>query len=185
MSLLQPKTGSMPAAVEAKLADMEKANPSNAPEKEKPSRRRIPMSVPNLRLTVPEIPGYKLRWMRGDVQRIAQATAGGYEFVAPEEVNLNTFGLGNGPEHSGNGDLGNRVSVAAGGGDITNGQATRLYLMKIRDEFWMEDEEQIAQSTERLAAQLRGDAGFAQAGGDNSNRYSKGENRNMFQPRRA
>jgi hypothetical protein len=173
-------------AVSQKLSSMLKSNPAEAPAKQLPSRTRIPMSVPQLKLAVPEIPGYRCRWMRGDAQRIMQAKQGGYEFVTRDEVNLNTFGLGNGEDSDGSTDLGNRVSIAAGGSDTADGQAARMYLMKIPNEFWDQDSQLAAERQEAVAAQLRGDDGFSKAGMDKSHRYTRGEQRtNMFHPRRS
>ena len=84
----------------------------------------------------------------------------------------------------GNTDMGTRVSVATGDGS-EGAQNPRLYLMKIRRELWEEDERAVAEKHEGIAAQMRGDRGLPAAGADNSNRYSRGENRNLFTPRRA
>ena len=158
-------------------------NPSNAPEKRLPQRDRIPMSLPIQRLAVPDIPGYHCHWMRDEPQRIAQALRAGYDFVAPEEVDLNTFGIADGEESSGNQDLGSRVSYIAGRNE--QGGAQRLYLMKLPTEYWLQDQEAMGQRQEDIAAQLRGDKGFTEAGADASNRYSRGEQRsNMFHPKR-
>jgi hypothetical protein len=167
--------------VEALAASMQKSNPANPPEKA--PRQRIPMALPTLKLAIPEVPGYVLHWFRGNSQRINQAIQAGYEFVERGEVEVNGVGLANSYESDGNTDLGTRVSVSAGSeGD--DGNTSRLYLMKIKQEHWNEDELAVQANHEQIAAQLRGDKGFAQGGQDTSNSYSRGENRNMFQPRR-
>ena len=62
-------------------------------------------------------------------------------------------------------------------------QGLRLYLMKIREELFLEDQTAVDAQHEQVAAQLRGDRGFAEAGQDAKHRYSRGEQRrNMFQP---
>jgi hypothetical protein len=60
-----------------------------------------------------------------------------------------------------------------------------LYLMKIKKELWLEDEELVFDRHEQIAGQLRGDKGFTEAGMDSTQRYTRGENRNMFTPRRS
>lgn len=161
------------------------SNPANEPEKRLPQRERIPMSLPVQKLAVPEIPGYHCHWMRDEPQRIAQALRAGYEFVQDDEVDLNTVGLGNSDDDSGNQDLGSRVSYVSG----TNqqGGAQRLYLMKLPLDYWLADQKALGERQEQIAAQLRGDQGFTEPGqaGEAGTRYSRGEQRtNMFTPKR-
>lgn len=158
------------------------ANPANPPAKT--TGRRIPMALPTLKLAVPEIPGYHTHWFRGTGQRIQQALNAGYVFVERDELVLNGFGLATSYDVDGNTDLGTRVSIPSGGEEAA-GQAGRLYLMKIKNELWQEDEELVFERHEQIAAQLRGDKGFTEAGMDASQRYTRGENRNMFTPRRS
>lgn len=159
------------------------SNPANAPEKQLPERSRIPMSLPVQRLAVPEIPGLHCHWMKGDAQRIQQALRAGYRFIEQDEVDLNTFGVADGADDSGHKDLGSRVSIVAGT-DETGG-AQRLYLMGLPQELWDSDQAVMAERQEAIAAQLRGDKGFAEAGLDASNRYVSPQsdgNRNIFLP---
>lgn len=164
-------------------ASMAAANPANAPERA--PRQRIPMALPTLKLNVPEIPGYVCYWFRGTSQRITQAINAGYTFVERGEVELNHPGLADSYDKDGNSDMGTRVSVPSGGDADVESSGGRLYLMKIKKELWNEDQQLIEDRHEKLAAQLRGDKGIAEAGMDTSNRYSRGESRNLFQPRRA
>jgi hypothetical protein len=164
------------------IASKEQTNPANGAEKSLPARERIPMSIPVAKLAVPEIPGFHCHWMRGDDMRLKQALQAGYVFVDQDEVNLNRFGLADGAEDSGHTDLGSRVSVLGGTGE--NGDAQRLYLMKLPLEFWDADQMKLEERQEKVAAALRGDKGFSKAGDDASNRYSKGESANLFQPKR-
>lgn len=150
-------------------------NPANAPERA--ARRRIPLGLPTLKLSVPEIPGQILYWFRGTDQRMQQAYDAGYVHVKRGEVVTNHAGLANGYEADGNSDMGSKVSVGDSDG-------TRLFLMKISRELWNEDELAIEAKHEAIAAQLRGDKGIPQPGDDPSKRYSRGESRNLFTPRR-
>lgn len=135
---------------------MRQRNPANSVETSLESRSRVPMSMPQLKLAVPEIPGYHLHWMRGDAGRIAQAQRAGYEFVNHDEVNVTNTGLADDAGESGNTDLGTRVSVIAGRESGPDGQPGRLYLMKIRQEFWEEDQQLLEDRNESIAAALRG-----------------------------
>jgi hypothetical protein len=164
------------------------ANPSNAPATAKPERTRIPMSVPQQKLAVPEIPGYHLHWMLGRPDRIAQAMRAGYSFVNQGEVDLNTWGLANGEDSNGNTDLGSRISQISGLSEDGK-EAGRLYLMKLPLELWEQDQATLAQRNERVAATLRGDQGFTEGISgdvDTKNRYVPKDagNRNLFQPKR-
>ena len=135
-------------------ASAPEVNPANAPEKSKPERKRIPMSMPTQRLQAPDIPGYHLHWhVSGRVQR---AIAGGYEFVSPEEIDVVNTGLADDASKSGNTDLGSRVSVSAGETLDEQGNEQRLYLMKIKQEWWDEDQKALAGLNEQIAANIRG-----------------------------
>ncbi len=172
--IFSPKT----SAAQQVAASAELVNPANASAKA-PSRR-IPLSVPTLKLTVPEIPGYVCHWFRGTEARIQQALAAGYTFTDRGQVELNHHGLANDYQSDGNSDLGSRVSTPSGD------DGSRLYLMKLPRELWEEDGQILADKHESIAAQLRNDQGLElPAGFDKSRRYSRGESRNLFQPRRG
>jgi hypothetical protein len=155
-----------------------KANPANAPEKR--VARRIPLALPTLKLETPEIPGYKLHWFRGTAGRIQQALNAGYEYVERDEIQINHHGLADDYEKDGNSDLGTRVSQPAG--DTVEG-GVRLYLMKIRQEFWDEDQKLVDGRHEAIANSLRRPKASPMDGGDTSNTYSRGESHNLFNPR--
>lgn len=146
-----------------------KVNPANGPEKA--DRARVPMSLPQLKLSVPDIPGYHLHWMAGNPARIAQATKAGYEFVEPEEVDVVNSGLANGAATSGNTDMGSRVSVVAGGDTGSDGQEQRLYLMKLKQEWWEADQLALEDRNEQTAASLRGGRDLADNPNGSDNRY--------------
>jgi hypothetical protein len=128
------------------------ANPINAGVTE---RNRIPMSVPVAKLAVPEIPGYRLYWFRGEPGRIRRAEQAGYEFVERGEVELTSHDLAGGSE-DGNNDLGTRVTRSAGDLVGEDGQPTSLVLMKIREEWAQADEQLKEDRNEAIAAALRG-----------------------------
>lgn len=106
-----------------------------------PSFKRVPMTSPTRKLEVPEIPGYKMYWFRGDPGRLQRALRAGYEFVKSDEVDLFSHDLAGNLDLPGQTDMGDRVSVAAQDGADDNGQFLRLYLMKIKLGWWTQDQE--------------------------------------------
>lgn len=149
-------------AAAAKAKGAQGVNPANKPMEEvKTARQRVPMSLPVLKSSVPDIPGYHLHWMRGEPQRLAQALRAGYEFVQPHEVQLENIPLGGDALDQGSTDMGDRVSIVSGGvGE--DGQASRLYLMKLKMELWLEDQAALQARNDSIANSLT--AGMAGAG---------------------
>lgn len=118
---------------------LEKLNAATR-EKSNAERKRIPMSVPVQKLEAPEIPGYHLHWFNGTPDRIQRALDGGYEFVDEREARINNVSLGGDSATSGNTDMGSRVSVVSGTELGRDGQPVRLILMKIKQEWYEEDQ---------------------------------------------
>lgn len=137
----------------------------------KSERTRIPMSLPQQKLSVPDIPGYHLHWMNGNPARIQAALQAGYEFVDQDEVTVNNLGLADDAGSSGSTDMGSRVSVLAGSGVDTTGQAERLYLMKIKQEWWEEDQRVLEDRNEQIATTLRGGSDVGGNPNGSENRY--------------
>lgn len=135
---------------------MEKVNPTVTAGKSAEDRKRIPLSVPQRKLEVPEIPGYRLRWLRGTAARLAQAERAGYEFVHEDEVQLNNLALGGDATKAGNSDLGTRVSVIEGSETDGSGQAVRMYLMKQKLEYAREDDAIVQERNDRVRDALVG-----------------------------
>lgn len=162
-------------------------NPASSVDVDLAERKRIPMTLPQQKLEVAEIPGYVLYWMRGTPSRIAQAQRAGYEFVSEDEVSLNNVSLGSDPVQSGNTDMGSRVSVVSGDEVGRDGQPVRLILMKIKKEWWDEGQKVLADRSEKTAAAFRsGLVGQDTATGhtlDFSNRYMKGKIPDLFKPK--
>jgi hypothetical protein len=162
-----------------KAAEMSKTNPAEPPAKADPARKRIPMSLPHRRLAVPALPGYVLRWIRGDRDRLLRAQQAGYSFVERDEIEVGSPGIADNPLSDGNTDMGSRVSRSAG----DSSEGLRLYLMKLPQEYWDEDQKEVDAQQEQIIDQLRG-AGIPATDPDmdNTNRYYKPGNRNIFQP---
>ena len=148
----------------------DKENPSNRQEASKPrDAKRIPMSVPTRKLEVGEIPGFHLHWFLG--KYVNRALQGGYEFVSTEEVATNQIALGASGSISGSADLGSKVSVISGEGE--HGKTEVLYLMKIRQEWWEEDQKTLGARNKQIELAIKGGQIGAGQGDDARNRYLK------------
>jgi len=135
-------------------------------------RSRIPMSAPKQLLDVPEIPGYVLYWFADRPGRIARAVSAGYEFVKASEVGVAMTGFANDLLKDGNTDLGSNVSLVGGAGQ--DGAGERLYLMKIKKEWWEKDQAELGKRNESIAAAIRGgsvDGGRDETAEDRGKRY--------------
>lgn len=94
-------------------------------------KKRVPLGVPRTKLTAPERPGYKRRWINDDGKgRLQHARNGGYTFV--EDPNLQVGQDGGGDKTD------SRVSRVVGRRD--DGQPLRAYLMEIPSELYKEDQ---------------------------------------------
>ena len=148
-------------------------------------RKRIPMSTPQQKLAVAEIPGYYCYWFRGTPDRLGRAIQGGYEFVTPEEAHLTNFSLGGDGTENGNTDMGTRVSIIAGEEVGADGQPVRLYLMKIKEEWHQEDVAIQAKSSETLIDVLKAGKVGSEKDIDSSDRSARyaTTSGNMFTPK--
>lgn len=134
-------------------------NPANLPDTRSDKITRIPMSVPQSKLAVPEIPGWHCHWFLGNPQRIRQALRAGYQFVQNDEVQVANIGVADDASLSGSSDLGSNVSIPAGANDLDQmGNPQSLYLMKIRQEYWEADQALLADRNEQVARTIRGEA---------------------------
>jgi len=127
------------------------------------------MSVPVQKLEAPAISGYHLHWFTSDPARLERATSGGYEFVDERECGINNTTLGGISTRTGNTDMGSRVSVVSGQELGKDGQPQRLILMKIKQEWYDEDQKLVEGRNNQVVDTLLG--GMQGTGGDQSNRY--------------
>lgn len=150
---------------------VEKTNPATSPVAAE--RRRIPMSVPVLKLETAEIPGYHLHWFLNDAARLQRALDGGYEFVDEREIKINNVSLGGTSAVTGNTDLGTRVSIVSGQEVGKDGQPSRLILMKIKQEWWEEDRKVLEARNKQVRDSLIGGMVGAESetGTDRQHRY--------------
>jgi len=170
--------------------DIPHSNPASGPATKLREPDRIPMSVPNQKLAVPDIPGYHLHWMLGTPERISQAQRAGYRFVEQDEVNVSRHGIADDLSQNGSTDMGSQVSVVAGGHASNGGQPTRLILMKLPIEYWNEDQKALESKSDALVEALRGgQMNAAQTGESPSDRrlryVDQRRNGTMFDKRRS
>jgi hypothetical protein len=125
-------------------------------------RKRIPMSVPQQRLEVQDVPGWRLYWFKEE--NVARAYCDAHwDFVTNEEVALNRISIAGHPERSGNTDLGSGVSIVAG--TDQHGHPQRLILMKLPIELFKEDQAELMQrSVSRLSGVFEGEKLFGEDG---------------------
>jgi hypothetical protein len=126
-----------------------KHNPATARKPDIAERKRVPMSTPTRKLEVPEIPGFHSHWFLD--RNVARALRGGYEYVDQDEVPANQFSVAGDSTLSGSADLGSRITMI--GGTAEGGGVEHLVLMKIKEEYWQEDQKAIEQ---RNAAVIQG-----------------------------
>lgn len=152
---------------------LKELNAANRSGKTDAERKRIPMSVPVQRLEAPDIPGYHLHWFNGTPERLQRALDGGYEFVDERELKINNVSLGGDSTASGNTDMGSRVSVVSGQEVGKDGQPTRLILMKLKQEWYEEDQKAVEARNSQVANSLTSGAIGAEKerSGDAVHRY--------------
>ena len=123
----------------------------------KKREERVALGDYRKELTVPEElndPGFMLRWINDEGGRIDASIKGGYEYV----LNKNDIHIGEGIE-TGNSDLGSRISKVV---DKTPrmGEPRRAYLMRIKREWYEEDQNKKLAHVEGIDAQIKnGDLG--------------------------
>lgn len=159
---------------------MSEQNPANDVKVSEIPEGYIPMSAPVQRLQVPEMPGWKLHWFRGEPGRIARAQRAGYRFVDETEVRVNNFDLGGSKDNSGNTDLGTRVSIEAGEDD------GRLYLMKVPQELYDYAQKFLGREVDSVVDALTsGKVGSEndEEASDTANRYVQRKRTKLFKKR--
>lgn len=93
------------------------------------------------------IPGYHLHIFNDAPGRIQAALDNGYEFVHPDEVGGVTENV-----VSRNTDLGEKVRFLVNPNDKDPGYA---YLMKIKEEWWIEDQQELQRKNDMTDAAIR------------------------------
>jgi hypothetical protein len=129
---------------------MDKTNPTISLVKDTAAKKRISMSTPTRRLEVPEIAGWHLHWFLEN--RVPRALQAGYIFVEFDELPVNQRGIANDTTVSGNMDLGSRVRQI--GGRDESGEPEHLVLMKLKEEWWLEDRAAIDEKNARMMSSI-------------------------------
>lgn len=134
-----------------------------ATPQESGKRKRVPFSANRKRLQVDsKFPGFKIRWFNDQDDRLSRAEDAGYEYVNRKEVGQ----VGDKDISNGNTDVNSKVSRVVG--RTRDNQPIRAYLMKIREEYWKEDQAAKAEINGRVDEAIR--AGKA-GGADIKNSY--------------
>jgi hypothetical protein len=127
----------------------ERALTRTAESRSTAERKRGTFNGTQAKLTVNrQIPGYHLHIMNDEPGRIQNAIDGGWEFVTPDEV-------GGVQERvvSGNTDLGEKVRYLVGTSE--KGDGLYAYLMKIREDWWLEDQEEMQKRNDLVDDAIR------------------------------
>lgn len=103
---------------------------------------RISMNAPDRRLEVPPIPGWHLHWFADT--NIPKAIQAGYEFVDPAEVPARDRSIGGRPPGTKSEDLGGARISQIGGTDAA-GRLVHAVLMKVREDWYFDDQRKIAE----------------------------------------
>jgi hypothetical protein len=141
------------------------------------------MGLPNLKLAVPDLPGYYLHWHRG--ANVRKALKAGYTHVEDYELDIEQTGVANASDISGSSDMGSNISIPAGASDTisdTNLEPERLYLMKLPWEWHEKDMMDRTKANESIAATLRAGLIGAEGDSDRNKRYMKA-GQDLFYPK--
>jgi hypothetical protein len=108
---------------------------------DRPQRKsRKPFGVPRSKLSVEMlIPGYHMHWVNDTPGRIHEATSNDYEFVSPKEVGVE--------------EKDSKIKRLVGTNE--DGSAMYAYLMKIREEWYEEDQVESQKFQDSIDHQIR------------------------------
>ena len=136
---------------QAKTIEQKREEALTRTANERPTRERVRnvFNATQAKLTVnKQIPGYHLHIFNDEPGRIQTAIDGGWEFVTPDEV-----GGVKDSVTSGNTDLGDKVRFLVGTSE--KGDGLYAYLMKIKEEWWQEDQAEIQKRNDRVDDAIR------------------------------
>lgn len=159
-SAFAPQPSARFASAEEKRAAQ--VTPSNNPAESLDAARarmieergeRLSLNAPELSLRVPEIPGYHLHWFLET--NIPLALRGWYEFVVPGEVDIPDKNIGGRPNKSATSeDLGGNRITQINKGPGANGLPIQFVLMKIRQEWYFDEQRKIADRNFSIISQI-------------------------------
>ncbi len=122
--------------------------------------RRVPMGVAALKMDVPQAandPDHVYRWINDKPGRLQRAQAGGWEFVEDPSIQIGTG------SDTRNSEQDSRVSQVVGKHD--NGSPMHAYLMRIKREWYEEDQAAKQSSIDEVEATIKGGR-FKEGAGD-------------------
>lgn len=129
--------------------NMKQVKAPEAPAKKERTRNRGAFNGTQGKLQVGrQIEGYHLHIFNDTPGRITAAVEAGYEFVGPEEVGGTTTNV-----VSRNTDIGDKVRFLVGAG--ADNDAQYAYLMKIRTDWWEEDQAELQRKNDKTDAAIR------------------------------
>ena len=128
-------------------------------EKEE-GRKRVAFSANRKRLDIgKQFKGFRIRWFNDQDDRLQRALEAGYEFVPKKEVGQ----VGDKDIANGNTDMNSKVSRVVG--RTRAEQPIRAFLMRIREEFYNEDQAKKEETNRMVDDAIRaGKAGGAVVG---------------------
>ena len=142
---------------QAKTIEQKREEALTRTANERPTRERVRnvFNGTQAKLTVNnQIPGYHLHIFNDEPGRIQTAIDGGWEFVTPDEVGGTKDSV-----TSGNTDLGDKVRFLVGTSE--KGDGLYAYLMKIKEEWWEEDQAEIQKRNDRVDDAIHGGVNVA------------------------
>lgn len=142
---------------QAKTIEQKREEALTRTANERPTRERVRnvFNATQAKLTVnKQIPGYHLHIFNDEPGRIQTAIDGGWEFVTPDEV-----GGVKDSVTSGNTDLGDKVRFLVGTSE--KGDGLYAYLLKIKQEWYDEDQAEIQKRNDRVDDAIRGGVNVA------------------------
>jgi hypothetical protein len=150
----QPSGSSVKTQDEKDAAQItEQNNPADSHEQQMLRERgpRLSLNAPSRRLEVPPIPGYHMHWFLE--RNIPAALQGWYEYVDPKEVPTVDRSIGGRTAGSKSEDLGG-ARVSQIGGVNESGLPEQLVLMKIRQEWYFDEQRKIAERNLLIIKQI-------------------------------
>ena len=142
---------------QAKTIEQKREEALTRTANERPTRERVRnvFNGTQAKLTVNnQIPGYHMHIFNDEPGRIQTAIDGGWEFVTPDEV-----GGVKDSVTSGNTDLGDKVRFLVGTSE--KGDGLYAYLLKIKQEWYDEDQAEIQKRNDRVDDAIRGGVNVA------------------------
>ena len=121
--------------------------------KEAPRERTKGFGGPRMKMAVRgKIPGYHLYWENDDEGAIEQLLYEGFEFVRPDEVNMQSATMSK-TAIVGDSDIANRVSRYVG--SKADGSPLRAFLLKCPDDVWSDRESVRYEAADERDAAIR------------------------------